>query len=30
MIETPDWTEKEKQIAKKAEKLRDTGKLKAK
>ena len=27
---TPDWTEKEKQIAEKAERLRDAGKLKAK
>ena len=27
--ETPDWTEDEKRIAKKAEKLRDDGKLKA-
>lgn len=28
--ETPDWTEQEKRIAAKAEKLRDSGKLKAK
>jgi len=27
---TPDWTEQEKRIAEKAEKLRDAGKLKAK
>ena len=29
LIQTPDWTEDEKRIAKKAEKLRDEGKLKA-
>ncbi len=29
-LKTPDWTEKEIEIAQKAEKLRDTGKLKAK
>ena len=27
---TPDWTEQETKIAEKAEKLRDSGKLKAK
>ncbi len=29
MNETPDWTEKEKAMMKKAEKLRDEGKLKS-
>ena len=29
MTKTPEWTEKEKRIAEKAEKLRDEGKLKA-